>query len=150
MPKTQLKELVQSFLDEEFEQHIREDMIQELQHLKKGGDLLLYSSSPDFLVIPIGLRLNALHSIGTNYLFDDQGLLQTVGKVVDGNQKVIYLKNYLTTMGMGMQAVAAYSDSVDDLPVLEQVGEPIAVYPEKKLEKIARKNLWKIVKKSNA
>lgn len=147
MPKEEMQALVSEFLHTNFSSSIRSDIAIELEKRKNEGKLLLFSSSPDFLVIPIGLRFNVLHSIGTEYVFDDQGLLKTIGKVVDGNQKLIYLKNYLTNFGVGLQDVVAYSDSMDDFELLTNVGEPIAVYPDRKLEKIAIKNSWKIVKK---
>ena len=47
--------------------------------------------------------------------------------------------------GYDLNQCYAYSDSASDLPMLEAVGHPVAVNPDAKLERHARRNGWPIV-----
>ncbi len=47
--------------------------------------------------------------------------------------------------GYELDQCYAYSDSASDLPMLEAVGHPVAVNPDAKLERHARRNGWPIV-----
>ena len=47
--------------------------------------------------------------------------------------------------GYELDQCYAYSDSASDLPMLEAVGHPVAVNPDGKLERHARRNGWPIV-----
>ena len=47
-------------------------------------------------------------------------------------------------MGINLSRSYAYSDSITDLPMLEIVGEPVAVNPDKDLRKIAEERDWQI------
>jgi HAD superfamily hydrolase (TIGR01490 family) len=48
--------------------------------------------------------------------------------------------------GIDLSASYAYSDSESDLPMLESVGNPVAVNPDAALERVARENGWRIVR----
>ncbi len=47
--------------------------------------------------------------------------------------------------GYDLKLCYSYSDSVSDLPMLELVGHPVAVNPDRELERIARAKNWPIV-----
>jgi hypothetical protein len=47
--------------------------------------------------------------------------------------------------GLDLAQCYAYSDSASDLPMLRAVGHPVAVNPDKRLEREARRNGWPIV-----
>ena len=47
--------------------------------------------------------------------------------------------------GLALDQCYAYSDSASDLPMLQAVGHPVAVNPDAKLERHARRNGWPIV-----
>ncbi|HEY6427939.1 MAG TPA: HAD-IB family hydrolase, partial [Acidimicrobiales bacterium] len=46
--------------------------------------------------------------------------------------------------GLDLAASSAYSDSATDIPMLEAVGRPVAVNPDRALAKIAREHGWEV------
>lgn len=59
-------------------------------------------------------------------------------------EKAVRLKEYCEKNNSKLQDAWYYGDSVADIPALSIVGHPVCINPEKKLEKLARKNNWKI------
>ncbi len=59
--------------------------------------------------------------------------------------KVVRLKAWLNTNGYNLDESWCYSDSHNDLPLLEHVTYPFAVDPDKTLLNIARERDWKVV-----
>jgi HAD superfamily hydrolase (TIGR01490 family) len=59
--------------------------------------------------------------------------------------KVVRLKAWLKDIGKDLNESWCYSDSHNDLPLLEHVTYPFAVDPDKTLLKIARERDWKVV-----
>lgn len=51
----------------------------------------------------------------------------------------------LTNKEIDWENSFAYADSYSDLPVLELVGNPVAVHPDKRLHRIAKKRQWTIM-----
>ncbi len=49
------------------------------------------------------------------------------------------------TEGVDLSASYAYSDSMTDLPMLEAVGHPVAVNPDRELREIAEEKDWQIL-----
>jgi HAD superfamily hydrolase (TIGR01490 family) len=68
----------------------------------------------------------------------------TAGKFCFGNEKVSRLKEYCEKNNSKVEQAWYYGDSFSDFPVLQIVGNPVCVNPDKKLQKAANKNSWKI------
>ena len=65
--------------------------------------------------------------------------------LVNGEGKVVAMQSLADWQGYDLSQSYAYSDSASDLPMLEAVGHPVAVNPDSKLERHARRNGWPIV-----
>jgi HAD superfamily hydrolase (TIGR01490 family) len=66
------------------------------------------------------------------------------GKICFGNEKVSRLKEYCEKNNSKVTDAWYYGDSISDLPVMQIVGNPVCINPDKKLLKEANKNSWKI------
>lgn len=99
------------------------------------------SSSPDFLVEIIAKKLNVIDWFATCYETDSQGFFSRVSTIMDGQKK----RDILLASHFDPSQVTAYSDSVEDLPLLEKVGIPVAVFPKKKLKKLAVCRGWMVI-----
>jgi HAD superfamily hydrolase (TIGR01490 family) len=66
------------------------------------------------------------------------------GKICFGNEKVFRLKEYCEKNKSKVEDAWYYGDSFTDFPVLQIVGNPVCVNPDKELQKAAIKNSWKI------
>ncbi len=73
----------------------------------------------------------------------------TEGNPCFGNEKVSRLKEYCEKNNSKVADAWYYGDSIFDLPVLQIVGNPVCVNPDKKLLKSAYKNNWRICNWNN-
>jgi HAD superfamily hydrolase (TIGR01490 family) len=113
-------------------------------HRQEGRRVYIVSSSPEEVVRPL-----ARH-------FGVSGVLATRARIVEGRytgelefycagqgkaEAVLLLAE---RAGVDLQASYAYSDSISDLPMLETVGHPVAVNPDKDLRREAEARGWDI------
>ncbi len=62
-----------------------------------------------------------------------------------GARKVGLAAELAARLGTGLRGATAYADSAHDLELLEAVGSPVAVRPDKKLLRVARANAWDVI-----
>ena len=60
--------------------------------------------------------------------------------------KVYWAEGYLRERGLGWESCAFYSDSMNDLPLLEACGNPVVVHPGKELAAIAEERSWRVLR----
>jgi len=58
---------------------------------------------------------------------------------------VIRIKDWCETQGQSMEGAVFYSDSHNDLPLLQAVYKPVAVDPDDRLKREALRNGWDII-----
>ena len=66
--------------------------------------------------------------------------------------KVLRVHSWLNELGLSLQTIERsyfYSDSINDLPLLEQVTDPVATNPDAKLTAEAQKRNWPILQLFN-
>lgn len=115
-------------------------------HRQRGDTLLIITATNSFLTTPIAKLLNIDNLIGTDPEIRDgryTGKVQGVPSFQQG--KVTRLQQWLTEHQYDLKGSYFYSDSRNDLPLLEQVETPIAVDPDEKLAEIAQQRHWKIL-----
>jgi phosphoserine phosphatase len=61
-----------------------------------------------------------------------------------GESKATAMRELAERTGLDLSSSSAYSDSATDLPMLEAVGRPVAVNPDRALAKIARERGWEV------
>jgi fatty acyl-CoA reductase len=67
------------------------------------------------------------------------------GPPVVGESRAAWLKHYATQHGIDLDCSFAYADSHSDLPMLETVGNAVAVSPDIALMRAATRNQWSVV-----
>ena len=115
-------------------------------HRYAGRSTYIVSAAPQEIVEPLAVSLGMSGGIGT------------VGEVVDGTYtgrldgpfcyaegKVDAITELARWDGLDLSQCYAYSDSASDLPMLGAVGHPVAVNPDSKLERHARRHGWPVV-----
>lgn len=103
----------------------------------------LLSSSPDCLVKQIAASLGIDTTLATSYLVED-GRYIDIDQIVTGETKYTFLQN----ANIKKENITAYSDSIQDLKLLESVGCPIAVCPDPALKKVAFTRNWQILEET--
>ena len=66
------------------------------------------------------------------------------GQVCYGAAKLVAARNYLQGTGVDLADCAFYTDSYTDLPVMLEVGRPVAVHPDPRLRRFAKREGWDI------
>lgn len=115
------------------------------QHHAAGRDVVIVSASGIEMVEPIGRLLGADHVMASRLVVEDGKYNGEVAEYVYGPNKAIAMKALAEERGYDLSASYAYSDSETDAPMLEIVGHPFAVNPDKGLRKLAEERGWPIL-----
>jgi HAD superfamily hydrolase (TIGR01490 family) len=114
-------------------------------HRRAGRDLYLVSSSGVEVVRPLAEYLGVPHIIATTAGIDGRGRYDgTLEFYCYAEQKAVAIRAEAEQRGIDLAASYAYSDSVTDVPMLEAVGHPVAVNPDKDLRTVALEHGWEI------
>ncbi len=114
-------------------------------HLDAGQRVWLVTAAPAELGEVIARRLGLTGAIGTVAEVRD-GIYtgRLVGDLMHGPAKVAAIRALADAQGLDLSRCAAYSDSVNDLPMLSAVGRAVAVNPDSALRNAARQRGWEI------
>lgn len=116
------------------------------QHRERGDDLLIITATNEFVTAPIAASLGVEHLLATTpELVDGAYTGRVVGTPCFQAGKVARLKDWLAKTGHNLDNSWFYSDSHNDLPLLELVDNPVAVDPDATLEAVARSKQWPII-----
>jgi HAD superfamily hydrolase (TIGR01490 family) len=118
------------------------DLIEE--HRAAGREVVIVSTSGEEVVGPIGELVGADRVIATRMVVEDGRYTGEVDYYAYGPTKAAAMRELAAAAGYDLADCYAYSDSVTDLPMLEAVGHPTAVNPDRGLRKIARERDWPI------
>lgn len=113
------------------------------QHRKQGDQLLIITATNSFITRPIGLKLGIDQLIGTEPEIQDgryTGRVKGIPSFQHG--KITRLEDWLADKTLTLEESFFYSDSHNDLPLLEKVTYPIVVDGDEKLSKIAHDRGW--------
>ena len=114
-------------------------------HKAEGHDVVVVSASGEELVAPISGMIGATHSVGTRMVVADGRYSGEIDFYCAGENKAIAIKQLAQKHGYDLEDCYAYSDSVTDLPLLEAVGHPTVVNPDRGLRKIAAQRGWPVL-----
>ncbi len=115
------------------------------EHQAAGRDVVLVSASGDEMVRPIGALLGVTDVIATRMSIVDGRYSGEVEFYAAGPSKAAGVRAMAAERGYDLAACYAYSDSSSDLPLLEVVGHPSAVNPDRALRRHAVENGWPIL-----
>jgi HAD superfamily hydrolase (TIGR01490 family) len=141
-----VKELVRETLDDVITPIIYAEALELIeQHRQAGRKTVIVSSSPAETVEPIGEYLGVDDVIATRARLDDEG--RYTGELefyAYAAHKAEAIREMAVSEGLDLAGSFAYSDSITDLPMLELVGHPVAVNPDRELGRVARERDWEV------
>ena len=116
------------------------------QHQEAGDETWLLTAAPQELAEIVATGLGMTGARGTIAEIDDAGRYtgELIGDIAHGPAKAKIAEEIAGRRNIDMGDSAAYSDSINDLPLLESVGHPHAVNPDHQLRRIARSRGWPI------
>jgi HAD superfamily hydrolase (TIGR01490 family) len=119
------------------------------QHQDAGDTVLIVTATNEFVTAPIARALGVEELIAVKLARDSQGWfsgeIEGVPSMREG--KVQRMNQWLAQRGLDWSQVEStfYSDSTNDVPLLEKVDHPVATNPDERLRELALSRGWRIL-----
>jgi HAD superfamily hydrolase (TIGR01490 family) len=126
---------------------VYEDIMRVIEEHQQRGDLtFLVTAAPIELADLLAECLGMTGAVATVSEVDKDGFYtgRLAGPVMHGPEKAKGVALKADLYGVDLAECHAYSDSINDLPLLQSVGHPHAVNPEAELRRIALRRGWPI------
>jgi fatty acyl-CoA reductase len=120
------------------------DALQQLRdHKAAGHRVVLLSGALDFLLEPMK---DLADDVLCSTLAQENGTYtgELTGAPVAGEARARMLASFARRRGLDLSRSYAYADSISDLPMLEAVGNPVAVNPDRRLGTAAKHRGWRV------
>ncbi len=114
-------------------------------HKLCGRDVVIVSASGEEVVAPIARALGATHAMATRMVVEDGKYTGDIDFYCFGDGKAQAVRELAAREGYPLEHCYAYSDSSTDLPMLETVGHPFAVNPDRTLRREAVARNWPVL-----
>lgn len=119
------------------------------RHVDAGALTAVVTATNSFITRPIAHRFGIDHLIATEPEHNDgQFTGRVLGTPAFRAGKITRVESWLADMGQDLQRFRRswfYSDSLNDLPLMERVSDPVAVDPDPTLESHARARGWPVI-----
>ncbi len=115
------------------------------EHQLAGRDVVIVSASGAEVVEPIGEMLGADGVIATRMEIEDGKYTGEIGFYAYAENKATAIQELAEEKGYDLSRSYAYSDSMTDVHMLEIVGHPYAVNPDRELRRIAGSRGWPVL-----
>jgi HAD superfamily hydrolase (TIGR01490 family) len=144
--------LAERFVAEEIVPRLYSPAVQRLQnHLRRGDTVVLISGTLEPIARALANALSVEHVRATVCRERDGRYLAGPPKIHPfGAVKLGLAEQFAAEMGVELRDASAYGDSQHDLALLEAVGNPVAVLPDRPLLATATGNRWLIIRSRNA
>ena len=114
-------------------------------HLDAGQRVWLVTAAPVEIARIIAARLGLSGALGTvAESIDGVYTGRLVGEILHGPAKAVAVQSLAEAEGLDLASCSAYSDSANDIPMLELVGDPWAINPDPALRRVARERGWRV------
>jgi len=141
---------------EEIRRHFCKDIIKPMisgnaralvrRHRERGHVLMIITATNRFITAPIAVEFGIEQLIATEVEeVDGEFTGRTFGTPSFGEGKIHRLHNWLAERNEKLSDSWFYSDSHNDLPLLQLVNHPVALNPDDILRKEAQLRKWKII-----
>lgn len=114
-------------------------------HRLCGRDIVIVSASGEEVVAPIARALGATHAMATRMVVEDGRYTGEIAFYCYGEGKAQAVRELAAREGYALEHCFAYSDSSTDLPMLEAVGHPAVVNPDRALRREAGARNWPVL-----
>ena len=144
--QAQVRQIVREAMEELVEPIIYGEALELIDaHRAAGRKVMIVSASPEEIVGPLARYLGVDGAIASRPRIDADGRYTGEMEFYSyGPYKADAIRTLAQREGIELAASYAYSDSYTDLPMLEAVGHPVAVNPDRVLLKLAREREWEV------
>ncbi|MGH9059178.1 MAG: HAD family hydrolase [Acidimicrobiales bacterium] len=115
------------------------------EHRRAGRRVYIVSAAPAEIVEPLARYLGVEEAIASQADIDEYGRYTGhMRRYAYGPTKALLMRQTAERDGVDLSRSWAYTDSATDLPMLEAVGHPVAVNPDRVLRRTAQLRGWEI------
>ncbi|WP_344024962.1 HAD family hydrolase [Pseudonocardia kongjuensis] len=115
------------------------------RHRAQGAEIVLLSASGLEVVEPIAELIGVDRFRATTMRTEDGRYAGDIDFYCYSEGKAQAAREIAAELGLDLDRCAAYTDSITDLPLLEAVGRPAVVNPDRELRAIARERGWPVL-----
>jgi HAD superfamily hydrolase (TIGR01490 family) len=147
MEKHEIENIGKEFVNQKLITKIRPGALICMKKYKSiGVPIFLVSGSPSFYIKALSDHFELSGYIATelDYNFNNKYTGKIRGADCIEKEKANRVKELANYSKINLKNSILYSDSIKDLPLFEEVGFPIAVWPDKYLKKICEKRDWNV------
>ncbi len=144
--RDQVLAIVEETIEEAVEPIIYAEALDLIErHHDEGRLVVIVSASPEEIVQPLGRHLGVDETIASRAEIDADGRYTgAMAFYAYGPYKAQAMREIAERYDIDLEASYAYSDSYTDVPMLEAVGHPVAVNPDRVLARLARDRSWDV------
>ncbi|HJV03729.1 MAG TPA: HAD family hydrolase, partial [Actinomycetota bacterium] len=143
--KEEVEQVVREALEEVVDPYIYQEALDLIAlHQALGRRVYIVSSSPEEVVRPLAERLGVQEVIATRTETVDGRYTGNLEFYCYRELKARRIVEVANEQEIDLGGSFAYSDSITDLPMLEAVGNPVAVNPDRELRRVAEQRGWRI------
>ena len=146
-PQNELEALQEEFLDAKVTPMITDESQALLDRHRTTHTLVIITATNDMITRPIAHMFGVEHLIATQLEVTGNGYTgRIVGDPCFQGGKILRVQQWMQEHGESLNDSWFYSDSHNDLPLMNQVEHPVAVNPDPVLETEAIQKRWKIIR----
>ena len=151
LSQEQATEMFTWTVEQEIASTLREDVVNEVNwHREQRHLVILVSGTFQEMLEMVGERLGIDHAVGTRLKVRRRHYTGTLdGNFCFGRDKAAMVHQYLSSLDEDVDLASsyAYADRHHDMPMLEMVGNPTAVYPDNVLRRHAVERGWRTIER---
>jgi HAD superfamily hydrolase (TIGR01490 family) len=144
--RAEVEQLVHRVIIEVIDPFVYQEALDLMElHRASGRQIYIVSSSPEEVVRPLARHFGVSGVIATRAEVGPDG--RYTGELefyCYGAEKANAVRETARRAGIDLDGSYAYSDSITDMPMLESVGHPVAVNPDRELRRAAEERGWKV------
>ena len=143
--RTEVERLVHDVIVDVIDPYVYQEALDLMAlHREERRRIYIVSSSPEEVVRPLARHFGVSGVIATRARIEHGRYTGELEFYCAGEAKAQAIRDLAERVGLDLEGSYAYSDSIADLPMLEAVGHPVAVNPDKDLRKEAEAREWDI------
>lgn len=146
--ESDVAELAETIFDSRIERRLWPETVGlAREHLRKGHEVWLITATPTVIANVIARRLGLTGALGTELESIDGRMTGNLrGHVLHGPRKAVAARELAERLGAGLADCWAYSDSRNDIPLLELAGNRVVVNPDAGLLRHATHRGWSVLR----
>ncbi len=143
--REEVEQLVEDVLIDVIDPFVYQEALDLMElHRAEGRAIYIVSSSPEEVVRPLARHFGVAGVLATRARIVDGKYTGELEFYCYGEAKAEAIRELAAERGIDLDSSYAYTDAATDLPMLQAVGHPIAVNPDRDLRKEAEASEWEI------